>query len=237
MKTKIIKIKDLVLSEKYYPRLKVSWKTAYAYAQAMKTGAKFPPIFVGLYKGKQYLIDGWHRVEANKNNKEKYTEAELKLFKNEKDMFLEAVKRNAIHGKPYSIQEKIDIANRLQDLKVDRIEISKITGIPLDKLPKLIERKTLTMPNGRKVVLKASLEQSKDEIIKLSEGSEPFFIDNTQSDLSGNKIDSILDELLILLELKSFKINEDTLSKLSRIKTLIEEIPQMKVVTVGSSTD
>lgn len=231
VKKELLKIKDLVLDEKYYPRLKVSWKVAYAYSQAMKTGAKFPPIIVGLYRGKNILLDGWHRVEAYKRNKEEYVEAELILFKNEKELFLEAVKRNAVHGKPYSIQEKIDIANRLQDLKVERIEISKITGIPLDRLPKLIERKTLTLPNGSKVVLKASLETAKEKILEISK-DEPFIIENIQKDLTGNKIDVILDDLLNLLELKSFQINRDILSKLTRIKTLIDEITENNPIEI-----
>jgi len=231
VKKELIKIKDLVLDEKYYPRLKVGWKTAYAYAQAMKTGAKFPPVLVGLFKGKKYLLDGWHRIEAYKNNKEEYIEAELILFKNEKEMFLAAVRCNAVHGKPYSIQEKVDIANRLQGLKVEQIQISKITGIPLDRLPVLINRKTLTLPNGTKIAIKSSLENVKEDILEHSE-DEPFFIESVQSDLTGNKIDFILDDLLNLLELKAFQPTKDMISKFSRIKVLIDKILEENSITV-----
>lgn len=235
VKKELVKIKDLVLDERYYPRLKVGWKTAYAYAQAMKTGAKFPPVVVGLFKGKKYLLDGWHRIEAYKKNKEEYVEAEMIVFKNKKEMFLEAVKRNAVHGKQYSIQEKISIANRLQDLKVEQIQISKITGIPLDRLPVLIQRKTLTMPNGIKIVLKSSLENAKEEILEHSE-DEPYFIEDTQSDLTGNKMDFILDDLLNLLELKAFQIDGDILSKFSRIKLLVDKILEENSIKVEATS-
>jgi len=229
MKTKTLKINDLVLDEKFYPRLKVSWKTAYGYAQAMKAGAIFPPITIGLLRGKQYVVDGWHRITAYKQNKEEYIEAEFILFKNKTELFIDAVKRNATHGKPYSVQEKISIINRLQDMKIEKADASKIVGINPERLPQLIQRKTMTLPNGEKIILKASLEKAKTELLRLSEDND-FMIDDMQAGITGNNLSLLLSNLITILELKSYQINNEILSKLAEVKLLIEQMPEMVVL-------
>jgi len=109
---KLIKISDLVLEEKFYPRMKADWLTAHQYAEAMRAGAKFPPIDVCNWKGKWIVVDGWHRVQAHKNIKEDYIQANILDIKNAKDIYLEAVKRNSHHGRQFSVQERVNICLR-----------------------------------------------------------------------------------------------------------------------------
>lgn len=92
MKEELVKIVDLVFDSELYPRMKVAWFTAYSYAQAMRSGKEFPPIIVGVLKGKRYVVDGWHRVEARKLLKEEYIQGMVQNYASEKLLFEDAVR-------------------------------------------------------------------------------------------------------------------------------------------------
>lgn len=62
----IVDVKDVITDKDYYPRAEWNHLTAYSYAQAMRAGAKFPPIVVAKINGQLILVDGKHRLEAKK---------------------------------------------------------------------------------------------------------------------------------------------------------------------------
>jgi len=77
LKTQILKLSELVLDEKFYPRDMVDWRVVATYNNALKVGAKFPPIAVGKVGRDFVVIDVWHRVKAFKMNKQEFNEAEI----------------------------------------------------------------------------------------------------------------------------------------------------------------
>ena len=228
MTERLLDIKELRFDEKLYPRMKISWKTAYSYAQAMKTGSVFPSITVGILNDKKLVVDGWHRIEACKMNKVKYIKAEVKKYSSEKEFFLDAIKKNAHHGRPLSTQEKLDLINRLGDFKIDKIEASKLVGINIKEYPKLIQRRTLTLPNGKKEVLKSSLERAKPLIKELVNNDYVF----DQSEVYGTRADSLVDDLILVLDLGSFPRTEDFFNKLFKLKKLVDQVVTIKAEVI-----
>lgn len=61
-----IDLADLRLNDRYRVRAEQDQATIEAYAQAMRNGAEFPPIYVYFTGSDDYVVDGWHRYEAAK---------------------------------------------------------------------------------------------------------------------------------------------------------------------------
>ena len=52
------KIDELVFDWRLYPRKSIDYRIVYRYAKALKAGAVFPPIKVGLLNGVKIIVDG-----------------------------------------------------------------------------------------------------------------------------------------------------------------------------------
>lgn len=116
-----IKLEQLILDEKFYPRTDCDWMQAHRYAESMRIALKdpkakqFPPIdVVPLGDGTFRVIDGWHRVKAAKELKLVSIEAVIIKAASEGEQFLAAVRANLTHGKGLSNFERAQIAIRLR---------------------------------------------------------------------------------------------------------------------------
>lgn len=150
----LIKIVEIELDTNIYPRLQVGWLTAFQYAQAMRAGSVFPPILLGKLKHKLFLVDGWHRLQAMKMLHEEYIRATVKKYESKREMFLDAVKLNIVHGRPISQQEKTRIIDKLLQYGMQLEEISSVVHVPLDKMTVYTSR-IITRPDGSKIYLKS----------------------------------------------------------------------------------
>ncbi len=184
---RVIKIEEIELDTDIYPRMKTAWLTAYQYAQAMKTGSVFPPISLGKFKGKLFLVDGWHRVEARKLLNEEYIEAVIKDYREKREMFADAVKLNSMHGRRLSIQEIVRITYKLEQWKFEKDEISEIIKIPIDKIEGFKIR-TIIGPDGKPVYLKAPLAKT---------GATDFL---DQSLFNVSSVPNLLQQFILALE-------------------------------------
>lgn len=87
------------------PRAMIDPDLVEDYAEAMKDGAKFPPVVV-YYDGESYwLADGFHRLNAHLKLGRKRIEAEIRSG-TVRDAILCAVGANASHGKRRSLDDK-----------------------------------------------------------------------------------------------------------------------------------
>lgn len=128
--TEQIRIKDI---EKLviYPR-KVDDSTVKQYAQAMRFGNIFPPIVVAKLSSKIILVDGQARILATKKP---FIQAKIIYLNSEDEIYIEAVKLNSLHGKPFTQDERKQIATILsKNMKLDLGLISQIINIPVDEL-------------------------------------------------------------------------------------------------------
>jgi len=142
MRKSILKIKDIVIEEKLYPRVKPNDRIINSYIKDMKKGDVFPHLFIGLFKGKNYLVDGRHRLEAYKTLGEKYVNCEIKTnFTDFDDMFLAAFRANMAHGIRLNKNDKLRVANILTNMKYDVGDISKLTGITIKKVESVVKGK------------------------------------------------------------------------------------------------
>jgi len=196
----MLKISELQFDSEIYPRNEVNWLTAYSYSQAMRVGEAFPPIRVGLFKGKKYVVDGWHRVEAKRLLKDEYVDAVVKRYDSLKDMFVDAIKFNVTHGRPLSVQEKVRLIHKLEEFKLEVTEISRIVRIPVDKIEGFKAR-VVYGPNGKPVYLKS--------VVAKADVSEDVKVSVDQDKLSVRDAVGLLSQLAELLESGALVFVED----------------------------
>lgn len=148
------KISDLVFDWRLYPRKEIDHKDVVRnYARALKAGCIFPTVKIGLFHGKKVIVDGVHRVNARKLNNVDYVDCSELPFDSEAELFAEAVRLNAGHGKSFSEDELKANIRRLQKYKFSVKEIQRLTSVPAAEIYKESAAPiiSLTSPSGRTI--------------------------------------------------------------------------------------
>jgi len=217
-KQEIVNVANIVVSEEIYPRNHPNWFLSNKYSKAMKAGAVFPPITLGLYQRRRYLIDGKHRLEAYKLNNQTEVQATIVPFTDKGKMFAEAVKLNCEHGQALSTQETVSCINRLRELKFSDVQISKIVSIPVERIDNFVVNRITNTITGEEVSLKAPLHYLHGEEI-----SDDAVV--AQGVYCARGQEHIIDQLINLLESNSVNVkNKDIMNKLKVIRKLIEKV-------------
>jgi ParB-like chromosome segregation protein Spo0J len=154
-----IKIEQVIVDNELYPRNQMDWLTAYRYADAIQAGATFPPLVVGKKAHAFVLIDGRHRLDAYKRNDAKVVPCIVSRVP-EREFLLEAIRLNAVNGRPLSVQERVQSAARLKAGGYSPAQISKALFISLASLERLMVDRVLSPPRvkgGLALVRKAAV--------------------------------------------------------------------------------
>lgn len=217
MKTKTIKISQVKLDNEYYPRLKWSWQTSYDYSKSMEAGIEFPLIEVAIIDDSHYLVDGKHRLEAYKMLKEEFVTVLINEdIKDLKKLFVEAVKRNITHGRPFSVQEKADLCTKLQKFDMTKEEVSKLIGVPITNFNKFVSDRITNTLTGETISLKAVVKHKAGEVV-----DDNF--DQLQQDFSTTSQYSIIIQMIDLLKNDLIDLtNKRTVTKLNELVSLIK---------------
>ena len=135
MQKSILKIKDIIVDESLYPREGINWDSVKEYTECMKLGDVFPDIFIGKWQGKNYLLDGRHRLEAKKLLDEEYINCDIKInFIDKSDMLLAAIRANMVHGTRMTRGDRLKSALLLRDLNCDLDDVQKVTKLTAKEL-------------------------------------------------------------------------------------------------------
>ncbi len=231
-----VKIEEVFFDGDLYPRSSYNWQTGYDYAESMKVGAKFPPIILALFKGKKYLVDGKHRIEACKLNKIKEIEAIVYTGWNKDRIFIEAVKANITHGRGLSPYEKRRIALKLLEMKQTKGDVSKIVQIPLDKLENFVGQRLIDTISGEdinsdelensarqigKAILKSGISHLAGKTLSIEDLKG---IESSQRSFYAKSQESLLSELIKILE-------DDLLDK--EDNKVMELVKKLKILLNG----
>lgn len=154
---RLFTIAELELPEDIYTRARGTpwWAHVHAYAEEMKAGAKFPPILVGELDGRLIVVDGYHRVGANKELKIEYIQGIYKKYSSMAELLKDAVDANNHHGIRYTPQDKAYIAKLLEKYGLQKQEVADLVRVPVEKLGNFtvrnLDNKTLKAPLARLV--------------------------------------------------------------------------------------
>lgn len=226
-----MKISDIIDDEEIYPRnIKKTtgfyWQTAFKYSEAMKMGGKFPPVVVGLFNGKYYLIDGKHRLKAYETVGVDEVEVVVKSFSSKKDMLIAATELNVKHGVPLTPYDKTDVILALRKYGVSDLKIAKIVQVPFEKVSSFVVKRVVNTLSGEPVSIKAPLRSlvkgfGSGGSVVLSEEQKAAV--EEQGVLSNVSELQLLDSVLVLLEGRAVNLrNPVVVDKLKRIHKACE---------------
>lgn len=92
-----MKLSEITFDPELQSRVEISEDVVNDYAEAFRSGAKFPPIKIFFDGTNNYLSDGWQRCEAGK--RAGLTEIDADVVKgSRRDALLYSLKANATHG-------------------------------------------------------------------------------------------------------------------------------------------
>lgn len=123
----------IVIDPALYPRAHESWQTVARYVAVLISGGTLPAIVIGWRDGKPVLLDGRHRYRALAHVGIETTEV-IESTAEPHDFFLEAVRLNACHGRPFTTEERHQNADRLAALGYDARVIETALAAPITEL-------------------------------------------------------------------------------------------------------
>jgi ParB-like chromosome segregation protein Spo0J len=153
---------DIALDQSIYPRSSINEYNVLRLLAAFQTGAKFPPLVTEIKTHR--LVDGWHRYETYKRAGVTKIDCTEKQYKDDADLFADAVRLNISHGEPldtYCIRNAI---LRLEKYGFKKDAISEVVRLPIDRIDK-IERGFATNQQGEPIALKGGLSHMRGETL------------------------------------------------------------------------
>ena len=142
MKPKIVTlgVAELVEDMSLYPRHAVDDAHVRSIVYALECGAQLPPV-VADEKTKK-ITDGWHRCRAYARHFGPTATIEVQLvnYKSEAEMLLDAVARNAVHGRKLDAVDKTRSVVLLRKAGCTDAQIAVAINIPEAKIEKLVIR-------------------------------------------------------------------------------------------------
>ena len=114
-----IKASELVMDFDLYPRRTIDAHNVAEIAQAMRLGVAMPAIVI--CKRSKRVVDGFHRLRAfiRVHGEKAKIECAEKMYKNDGEMFVDAVRYNAAHGRKLNTCDKAHCALKAHALKID----------------------------------------------------------------------------------------------------------------------
>ncbi len=219
-----VAISDIEFNEDLYPRTGYNWLTGYDYSESIKSGANFPIITLAIYKDKKYLIDGKHRIEANKILKNKTIKAEVFTGWSWEKMFEESVTRNITHGKVLSPYEKRRIALKLKQMKYPEAKIGKLLNIPVERLEKFVAHRLINTLTGEVIsesIVKSPLKHIAGQTLEDSHYTQ---INENQNKVYSKSQLTMFDEIIQLFENNLIDFNDKAINeRVQKIQQLIED--------------
>lgn len=141
-KTKTMKTAALILDFDLYPRRDIDSQHVTYIAVTMEAGTEMPPVIVD--SNSMRVVDGFHRIRAAEKlyGTDATIEAVLKTYNTDADLFREAMRLNATHGRVLTQFDKTHCALRAADLKISIKEVAADLGMTVDKISVLVEDRT-----------------------------------------------------------------------------------------------
>ena len=128
-------IDRLVEDYRLYPRAEVDGSTVEQFREALRAGAKFPPLRVCAKTLR--VIDGFHRKVAYEREHATHVLCALEEVADDVDLFRRAAAANASHGRRYSVDDYATAVRLAKRLGLTREQISADLLLPLDRVEKL----------------------------------------------------------------------------------------------------
>ena len=146
---KTMKVSLLVLDFDLYPRQQIDSHHVGEMVAAEEAGVKFPPIVID--RKSKRVIDGWHRIRMKLRLYKENAEIEVieKTYRNEREMFLDAIRLNASHGRNLSSYDRAHCALRAGELGIKDDVLAGALLVTVARVDALRVNKAATVGTGK----------------------------------------------------------------------------------------
>jgi len=173
-----IPLENLIVDFDMYPRNEVSDQTIAGLIDALQCGRELPPITV--CKETNRIVDGVHRFRAYRKLNYETITAISKTYKNDAELFEDAVRLNSDHGRALDSYDLKKIIIVLGKYEYSNDQIANIVHIPPAKLEKITRSFAIDKESGEPVPLKrgvlqfagAPITKQQQQVVKSSSGME-----------------------------------------------------------------
>ena len=211
-----MKCAELVFDFDLYPRNNLDAHNIRSIADARKAGVEMAPVIID--KKSKRIVDGFHRNKERLQTDGPEAEIEVieKVYKNEQEMFLDAMRYNATHGARLDPCDRTRCAVIAERLRIPIESVAGALNMPVDKLAGLRADRTamaaggggLVIPLKRTIKHMAGKKLSKQQQVvndKSSGMNQSFYanqlIDLIESDLIDKEDETLYKRLQRLYEL------------------------------------
>lgn len=216
MKKLKLKVSQLVEDFDLYPRASVDATHVQHIALALEAGCELPPVVIC---AKSYrIVDGFHRSRAIRRVLGKNAEIEViaKDYKNESQLFLEAMMLNANHGRNMTPFDRTHAIQKAVKFEIDPQLIAAALNMKIDRISFFKQERCAKLENSRTYVpLKMPIRHMRGQTIT-KEQSEII------PKLGGNQQMFFINQLIMLIENDMFDWSkEKAIERLDYLSTLI----------------
>lgn len=155
---KTVLAKDLVFDFTIYPRVDVDSTNVSRIEEALRVKTSMPPVVIEEKSNR--IVDGFHRVKAYLAVfGPKYgVECATKRYKNDGELFMDAMKYNANHGRALSPYDRVRCVTIAQGLHIEVNHIASSLSVTVDKIGDLLKTRTAHGAGGHVVPLKNTIK-------------------------------------------------------------------------------
>jgi len=157
-----VPLADLILDFTFYPRTIVDSTTVSRLVMALDCGEDLPPIVAD--RASKRVVDGFHRVTAYKRRERKLVPVEFRDYDSEADMFLDALRLNASHGRPLTPFDIRHALIRCIDLGIEPLRAADVVHVPPIRVTEMIGLSAQTKA-GTRIPLKRGLSHLAGRVI------------------------------------------------------------------------
>lgn len=198
-----MKAAELILDFELYPRNNVDSHNVRNLVDALAAGAELPPV-VSDKKSKR-VVDGFHRTRATLQHFGPDAEIDVieKSYKDEGEMFLDAMRYNAQHGAKLDPCDRTHCVIIAERLHIPLDAVAGVLHMPVDKLGALRQDRT-AKSHGLSVPIKQTIKHMAGK--KLNERQV-----QANDRLSGMNQSFYANQLIELLESKMLNTEDEKL--------------------------
>ena len=154
MTIEMVPIGVLIQDMTLYPRHRLDKMHIRNMRRSLEAGCEMPPVIAD--HASKRLIDGFHRVEAYKRHKATQVPVEWHDYTSEAEMFLDAARRNAIHGDKLTPWDRVRCIVRCEELGISVDQVADALHITVGRVEQLRAR-TAFDPSNTVVPIKAAI--------------------------------------------------------------------------------
>lgn len=132
-----LRLAELILDFNLYPRAEVDSQHVHTLRDAIAAGVELPPLVAD--EASKRVIDGFHRYRAFKRavGDDAMVDVALKVYPDERAMFLDAMRYNSGHGRSLAMFDRAHCVLRADALGIEPAEIAAALSITAETVGKL----------------------------------------------------------------------------------------------------